>query len=204
MMLCRMHRYRRGLLSLYEKQNMYRDIVQFYMESDEYDNVIRTVKKHGEKEPNLWLNTLSYFAQRAHCQQEIRDVLACIDRDNILPPLLVIQTLARHKSVPLSVVKDFIVRRVKLEEHQIEEDERVIATTRDETARMRKEIEELRTGAVIFQSSKCSNCTSPIDLPALHFLCRHSFHARCLGENEAECPLCAEENQKVIAYKKGK
>jgi hypothetical protein len=102
MMLCRMYRFRRGLLRLYEKQGMYRDIVQFYMEADDYDNVIRTVKKHGDKEPNLWLNTLTYFAQRPHCQQEIRDVLACIDRENILPPLLVIQTLARHKTVPLS------------------------------------------------------------------------------------------------------
>jgi len=41
-----------------------------------------------------------------------------------------------------------------------------------------------------------------LDLPAVHFLCMHSFHQRCLGENESECPVCAPTNKKIIEYKR--
>ena len=32
------------------------------------------------------------------------------------------------------------------------------------------------TSAKIFQGAKCSVCSRPLDLPAVHFLCQHSFH----------------------------
>lgn len=34
-----------------------------------------------------------------------------------------------------------------------------------------------------------------MDLPAVHFLCMHSFHQRCLDENENVCPRCADEHR---------
>jgi len=90
---------------------------------------------------------------------------------------------------------------------------------------MRNEIHELKTtylafalndlsSAKIFQLNKCTYCTSPLDLPAVHFLCMHSFHQRCLGENEQECPgtkiskdllihsVCAPQNKKIFEIKR--
>ena len=61
----------------------------------------------------------------------------------------------------------------------------------EQTARMGSEVEQLRTSARIFQHSKCTACTAALDLPAVHFLCMHSFHTRCLGEDQADCPRCA-------------
>jgi hypothetical protein len=31
----------------------------------------------------------------------------------------------------------------------------------------------------IFQVSKCTVCNNPLQVPAVHFLCRHSYHANC-------------------------
>lgn len=67
---------------------------------------------------------------------------------------------------------------------------------------MRKEIHDLRTNARIFQLSKCTLCTFTLDLPAVHFMCMHSFHQRCLGDNEKECPECAPEYRSVMEMKK--
>lgn len=67
---------------------------------------------------------------------------------------------------------------------------------------MRAEVHELRTNARIFQLSKCTACTSALDLPAVHFLCMHSFHQRCLGDNEKECPLCAPSYRHVLDMKR--
>lgn len=70
------------------------------------------------------------------------------------------------------------------------------------TKSMRKEIEDLRTNARIFQLSKCTACTFTLDIPAVHFMCMHSFHQRCLGDNETECPECAPEYRSVVEMKR--
>lgn len=67
---------------------------------------------------------------------------------------------------------------------------------------MRAEVRELRSHARIFQLSKCTACTSALDLPAVHFLCMHSFHQRCLGDNEKECPVCAPNNRQILDMKR--
>ena len=66
---------------------------------------------------------------------------------------------------------------------------------------MREEIHELRTSAKMFQTHKCTMCNSPLDLPAVHFLCMHSFHQRCLGDSENECPVCEPDNRQVISVR---
>ena len=50
--------------------------------------------------------------------------------------------------------------------------------------------------------SKCTACTFTLDLPAVHFICMHSFHQRCLGDNEKECPECAFEYRSVLEMKR--
>ena len=78
----------------------------------------------------------------------------------------------------------------------------LVFIVQEDTASMRKEIEELRTNAKIFQLSKCTACTFTLDLPAVHFMCMHSFHLRCLGDNEKECPECAPEYRSVLETKR--
>ena len=53
----------------------------------------------------------------------------------------------------------------------------------------------------IFQKTKCSICTSALELPSVHFLCGHSFHQHCFesySESDSECPTCMPENRKVM------
>lgn len=78
----------------------------------------------------------------------------------------------------------------------------IVGIAQEETAAMRAEVQELRSHARIFQLSKCTACTSALDLPAVHFLCMHSFHQRCLGDNEKECPVCAPANRHVLDMKR--
>lgn len=199
LVLVQTHNFPRGLLYLYEQLGLFNEIVQFYMEHNDSANIIRTCRQHGDSDPNLWVQALTYFAsQEKPSQEDIAQVLNSIDRSNILPPLLVLQILSQNKNITLSVVKSYITQRLNQEIQLIAEDRQAIRNYNEETEKMKNDIEELRTGAKIFQLSKCSACTSPLDLPAVHFLCMHSFHLRCLGENEKECPLCAANNRKII------
>lgn len=47
LVLCQMYNFKGGLLYLYEKLKMYGDIVEFHMENNEYDLILKACKKYG-------------------------------------------------------------------------------------------------------------------------------------------------------------
>uniref|UniRef100_A0A4W4G2E4 Vacuolar protein sorting-associated protein 11 homolog n=1 Tax=Electrophorus electricus TaxID=8005 RepID=A0A4W4G2E4_ELEEL len=202
LVLCQMHSFKEGVLYLYEKGKLYQQIMHYHMQNEEYSKVVEACKHYGNQEVCLWEQALGYFARKEEdCKAYISEVLQHIDLNNLMPPLLVVQTLAHNSTATLSVIKDYLINKLQRESQQIEEDERKIRQYREETANLRSEIQELRTSAKIFQKTKCTMCNSPLELPSVHFLCGHSFHQHCFesyAESEAECPTCTPENRKVM------
>ncbi|XP_023740105.2 vacuolar protein-sorting-associated protein 11 homolog isoform X1 [Lactuca sativa] len=205
--LCEMNSFKEGLLYLYEKLKLYKEVIACYMRSHDHEGLIGCCKRLGDSgkggDPTLWADLLKYFGELGEeCSKEVREVLNYIERDEILPPIMVLQTLSSNPCLTLSVIRDYIARKLEHESKLIEEDRRMIDKYQEETLTMRKEIQDLRTNARIFQLSKCSACTFTLDLPAVHFMCMHSFHQRCLGDNEKECPECAPEYRSVVEMKR--
>ncbi|RXM92601.1 Vacuolar protein sorting-associated protein 11-like [Acipenser ruthenus] len=188
--------------TLQSRRGQYQQIMHYHMQNEEYGKVVEACQRYGEKEACLWEQALGYFARKEEdCKEYITAVLQHIDRNNLMPPLLVVQTLAHNSTATLSVIKDYLINKLQQESEQISEDERKIREYRVETTQLRQEIEELRSSAKIFQKTKCSMCNSPLELPSVHFLCSHSFHQHCFesyAESEAECPTCAPDNRKVM------
>ncbi|XP_004516854.1 vacuolar protein-sorting-associated protein 11 homolog [Cicer arietinum] len=205
--LCEMNVFKNGLLYLYEKMKLYKEVIACYMQAHDHEGLIACCKRLGDSvkggDPSLWADVLKYFGELGEdCSKEVKEVLNYIERDNILPPIIVLQTLSRNPCLTLSVIKDYIARKLEQESKMIEEDRQAIEKYQDDTQTMRKEIQDLRTNARIFQLSKCTACTFTLDLPAVHFMCMHSFHLRCLGDNEKECPECAPEYRSVLETKR--
>ncbi|KAL2635425.1 hypothetical protein R1flu_006904 [Riccia fluitans] len=203
LVLSQMHNFRDGLLFLYEKMKLYKEVMNVYMKDGDYQGLISCCKRLGDAsrggDSSIWSDVLTYFGERGEdCSKEVKEVLVYIERDNLLPPLIVLQKLAKNATLTLSVVKDYIARQIQQETRYIDEDRRAIEKYQEETATMRAEVHELKTNARVFQLSKCTACTSALDLPAVHFLCMHSFHQRCLGDNEKECPICAPTYRQVL------
>ncbi|XP_031570001.1 vacuolar protein sorting-associated protein 11 homolog [Actinia tenebrosa] len=202
MVLAQMHHFKAGILYLYEKAKLYQQILHYHMEQNDYHNVIDTCKKYGVQDPGLWVQALSYFARKeTDCKTQIMEVLSHIDKGNLMSPLLVLQTLAHNSTATLAVVKEYIIHRLQTEDELIAKDERLIRQYSEETEKMRTQIQELKKSAQVFQGAKCSMCSRPLDLPAVHFLCQHSFHQLCFesyADNDNECPICAPENKKVL------
>ncbi|XP_051902199.1 vacuolar protein sorting-associated protein 11 homolog isoform X3 [Hippocampus zosterae] len=202
LVLCQMHNFKEGVLYLYEKGKLYQQIMHYHMQNEVYNKVVEACKRYGDQEGCLWEQALGYFARKEEdCKAYISEVLGHIDQNNLMPPLLVVQTLAHNSTATLSVIKDYLINKLQRENQQIEDDECKIRQYREETAHLRSEIQELKTSAKIFQKTKCNMCNSPLELPSVHFLCSHSFHQHCFesyADNEAECPTCAPENRKVM------
>lgn len=85
----------------------------------------------------------------------------------------------------------------------------MISVYRTETAQKEAEIHELGTKPAVFQAERCNACGMQLDLPTVHFLCKHSFHQRCLdttgidGEEQLECATCASQNHMIRTIRKG-
>ncbi|KAL8135021.1 hypothetical protein AgCh_009886 [Apium graveolens] len=205
--LCEMNGFREGLQHLYEKMKLYKEVIACYMQAHDHKGLIACCKRLGDSgvggDPSLWADLLNYFGELGEeCSKDVKEVLSYIEKDNILPPIIVLQTLSRNPCLTLSVVKDYIARKLDQESKLIDEIRRATEKYQEETLAMRKEIHDLKTNARIFQLSKCTTCTFTLDLPAIHFMCMHSFHQRCVGDNEKECPECAPEYKSVQEMKK--
>lgn len=44
--------------------------------------------------------------------------------------------------------------------------------------------------AFCFKQTRCIGCGLPLELPAVHFLCGHSYHKACVDLELGHCPKC--------------
>lgn len=129
--LCEMNAFKDGLLFLYEKMKLYKEVIACYMQVHDHEGLIACCRKLGDStqggDPSLWGDLLKYFGELGEdCSKEVREVLTYIERDDILPPIIVLQTLAKNPCLTLSVVKDYIARKLEEESKLIEDDRKAI------------------------------------------------------------------------------
>ncbi|KAE8676320.1 Vacuolar protein-sorting-associated protein 11-like protein [Hibiscus syriacus] len=129
--LCEMNAFREGLLYLYEKLKLFKEVIACYMQAHDHEGLIACCKRLGDSgkggDPALWADLLKYFGELGEdCSKEVKEVLTYIERDDILPPIIVLQTLSRNPCLTLSVIKDYIARKLEQESKLIEEDRRAI------------------------------------------------------------------------------
>ena len=129
--LCEMHGFRDSLLFLYEKMKLYKDVMACYMQDKDYQGLISCCKRLADSsrggDSSLWSDVLQYFGERGEdCSKEVKEVLTYVEKDNLLPPLIVLQTLAKNPTLKLTVVKDYIARQFQQISQFIEEDQKTI------------------------------------------------------------------------------
>lgn len=205
LVLCQMNKFEQGILYLYESNGLYQQILRYHMETRSFERIVEACRRHGDKDAALWQVALTYLAQERDeggeegCRSHMAQVLEHIDRNDLLPPLLVIQLLANSPSATLALVKDYLLRRVNQGCDEIRKYEASIRECREETDKMQNRINELQTSATIFQETKCSVCNYGLELPSVHFLCQHAYHQHCFESyDENECPLCLRKNRKIL------
>jgi vacuolar protein sorting-associated protein 11 len=158
----------------------------------------------------LYPAALAYFTSSPQILEEagseLEAVLKKIDDDGLMAPLQVIQTLSTNAVATMGMVKTYLSATIERERKEISNNRRLIESYHTETVTKRKEIEELGTKPAVFQSGRCSSCGGTLDLPKVHFLCKHSYHQRCLNtanpeDEDIECPKCAPQNATIRAIR---
>lgn len=67
----------------------FQQIMHYHMQHEQYRQVIAVCERHGEQEPSLWEQALSYFARKEEdCKEYVAAVLRHIENKSLMPPLL--------------------------------------------------------------------------------------------------------------------
>ncbi|KAK2706012.1 hypothetical protein QYM36_016138, partial [Artemia franciscana] len=198
---CQSANFTKGILILYEKAKMYDQILAHHLKDNCWEKAVSTCRRFGVSDRSLWIKLLHESIVNpetpSYCLVES---LNAVEKERLMSPLLVIELLCKSPTVDLGKTREFLLRMLVSEENSKEEDERIIEELREDCKKIRGEIKQLEEGAIVFQGSKCSVCSQPLDMPSVHFLCQHSFHQRCFDsytEDENECIVCLPANKRI-------
>lgn len=207
LLLSDLEKFRDGTILVSEKQGLRFDVFRSYTAARDTHGAIKALRKYGPEEPQLYPAALAYFTSDPEILEkagsEVEAVLKKIDEDGLMAPLQVIQTLSTNAVATMGLVKKYLSSIVERERSEIASNRRLISSYRADTTQKLDEINELATKPVSFNATRCASCGMTLDLPTVHFLCKHSFHQRCLNipegqeVGEIECPKCAPQNQAV-------
>ncbi|KAJ5313422.1 uncharacterized protein N7443_000306 [Penicillium atrosanguineum] len=198
--------FREGSTLVREQEGLRLDIFRSFTSAKDTQGAIQALRRYGPDEPQLYVDALTYFASSPQILEEAGEeldvVLRRIDQDGLLSPLQVIQALSNNAVVTMGRVKKYLSDNIDRERKEITTNRRLITSYKSETATKKQELDNLATQPIVFQSRRCQSCGGTLDLPTVHFLCRHSFHERCLNPSEdAQCPVCAPTNSTLRAIR---
>lgn len=212
LLLSHLSNFRDGTTLVREQRGLYFDIFRSYTSANDTPSAIKALRKYGPVEPQLYPAALAYFTSTAailaEASSELDSVLKKIDDDGLMAPLQVIQTLSQSQVATMGLVKQYLSRTIERERAEIASNRKLISSYRNDTAAKANELETLASKPVSFSATRCSACGAPLDLPTVHFLCKHSFHERCLyvgagdEESDVECPKCSGDNATVKAIRR--
>ncbi|EFX06606.1 vacuolar protein sorting protein [Grosmannia clavigera kw1407] len=219
LLLSHLSGFREGTTLMKEQAGLLFDIFRSYTAAQDTRGALRALHRYGPEEPQLYTAALSYLTSSGRVLEEagpaeLTAVLQRIHRDGLMAPLQVVQTLSQNTVATMGMLKPYLQETIERERREIAANRRRVAAFRSETDQRRAELAELAAKPAVFQATRCSQCALPLELPVVHFLCKHSFHQRCLDgggggggvegddDDDVECPLCGQDNATVRAIRR--
>ncbi|CDZ97685.1 Vacuolar assembly/sorting protein PEP5/VPS11 [Phaffia rhodozyma] len=221
LILCSTSDFSEGMVLLWEKLGMYEDVLRFWMEKENErevdgsnglvspspssqrrpsDEVLTQLRIYGPMNHHLYPLVLRFLtssnALLARHQADVAEVLEIIDEERIMPTLEIVKVFGRNEVASVGIVKDWLKAKVQGMRLEVDSDRVLMNSYRTETSAKLKEVEALTddTQPQVFQVTRCASCGLNLDLPTIHYMCRHSYHQRCLPEVHPDCPLCASQH----------
>uniref|UniRef100_A0AAG5D1K0 Vacuolar protein sorting-associated protein 11 homolog n=2 Tax=Anopheles atroparvus TaxID=41427 RepID=A0AAG5D1K0_ANOAO len=199
---CRMHEFWPGVMYLYEEDKLYHLIIRHYLKHREYDNLLASCRKLANNNASLWLLTLNGLKGDSQAPPHLfNQILQVISQKKLQAPLQVLDCLAVEDGPTFLSVKDYFMQVFQKEQDTIRQEEELARTYSEESAVIKRHIKHLQEGNVEFQNTTCDACKQPLSMPALFFLCKHSYHQDCIRsytDTERDCPVCNKNNMQLI------
>ncbi|KAI6224384.1 Vacuolar protein sorting-associated protein 11-like protein [Aphelenchoides fujianensis] len=175
----------------YQKLKRSEDLMRFLLHEGDVQQIMEMCDERVLKD--MWIELVAHVSRKRDLSTgDLMTLLEKAKTSKFLHPLVVLEILARNDALKVADIKDYIVDWLN-EQNQIAENEEKIVENEAEIERLEKRNDELENGVQIFQTSKCSACDSSLQVPAIHFLCLHSYHQHCFEsfrDGKDSCPAC--------------
>ena len=204
------------LLKINESKNK-NELLSIYMERRDYKEIISFCKKNNDK---MYLDlALNYFAssenripKKGEDEKELNEemnkylkiLLDDILENKLMIPVHALDILKKsNPKISFKLIRNFMEKSFKNEEEPLQKNKEKISQLKEELNNTKNEIIELKTKSCTLLCNNCNDCGLSISLPAVYFLCHHSYHSLCLRANinegnNFECLKCEEKRKKLI------
>nr|CAD2184080.1 unnamed protein product [Meloidogyne enterolobii] len=175
-------------------QNRKEDLLRYLLNEG---NIIEVIELCGEKAlREMWIDLIGHVCARPNKtkKDDLIALLKRISQSDLLHPLVVLEMLSKDDSLQVGDIRDYIVAWLERQNAAIKTSENKLSEQQKRLEGMNAEIDDLENNVQVFQVSKCAVCNNPLQVPSIHFLCRHSYHANCFesysGNSPDQCPAC--------------
>lgn len=187
---------RYGQILLFEHLHYYQELIRIATESE----IPVFCEKFGQYDENIYRYGLAKLAKIKN-MDNLKKLIQVIADKNGIPILAVHQILKKYPHINFGILRPLAQASFKRQQESIHQ-------LQDEYQKIENDVsnEEDQTNALTYdhfiaKQTRCSGCHQAIDLPAKHFLCGHSFHLRCLGDDLTKCAVCKESQEKIVKTK---
>ncbi|KAF3156781.1 hypothetical protein EYR41_003688 [Orbilia oligospora] len=207
LLLSHLCNFQEGTTRVREDQELFFDIFRSHTSAHDTAGVMTALKKYGQKEPQLYPAALAYIASSPKILEvagdELVKILETIEKEGLMAPLQVVQVLSKNGVATVRMIRRYLSGMIERERLEIQQDQGYIDGYRRDTTMRKQEIADLEDKPAIFQPTRCTFCGAALELPVVHFLCKHSFHQRCLNTSiePPECPTCTAGNSAIRAIR---
>ena len=210
LMLFEMYQVSEGVSLLCEMLELKNELMTYYMQNKDYDNIVKLCERYGESDHNLWVQALTYFVAetsgepgRLDAQKYVKIILTNLEKVPAISPLMVLQIMSKNKALKFSMLKGYLAKRLKKLHTGIEKNRKSVTLLGDDIEKTKQNMNTLRSTAQLFQLKECADCGKKLELPIFHFMCNHSFHEYCIVSEAAtkECPKCCLLAQQILDKK---
>ncbi|GAA5984811.1 hypothetical protein JCM11641_002746 [Rhodosporidiobolus odoratus] len=205
LLICSAKGFEEGWVALCEMDGRYEDVIRYRIDgslsspdsSPASSRIISSLRRYTPSTPSLYPLVLRHLSSTpallSRHQSDILDILDEVDETRAMQPVEVVRVLSEGGMAGLGALREYLKKQLGREKEETESDLALLSSYRNESLAKQKQVVELSDPDTprVFQVTRCSACGGQLDVPMVHFMCKHSYHQRCLPENEAQCPNCA-------------
>lgn len=210
LLLSHLNAFQEGQILTHQQEGFQIDLFRSSVASGDIKGAIEVLHKYGDEEKELYPLALTFFTSSKEILDQVGEefnfVLNKIRDDKLMAPLQVVQALSVNSVATVGLVKSYLIDIIEREKVEIDNNLKLSESYRAETKAKQEEINKLANDPMVIQYSVCSSCKSSLDLPAVHFACKHSYHQRCLNspdESNPQCPVCLPDMEAIAAIRRG-
>uniref|UniRef100_A0A914YIW2 Vacuolar protein sorting-associated protein 11 homolog n=1 Tax=Panagrolaimus superbus TaxID=310955 RepID=A0A914YIW2_9BILA len=182
------------------KQQRYDELLRYLLRDGEINDIIEECNNKMIKD--LWIELITFLSKKKDLDEDyVVELLEKVTKANLVHPLVITNILSRNENLAVGCVKKYLEQWLATENEKIKENTKIIEENVKKSNELEKQIHIYDEDVQIFQALRCAVCDLPLQMPAVHFMCKHSYHSHCYesySDQHDRCPACASTETETL------